>query len=292
MDSFSERLVERVFSVLYRVARKLPYGYYFDRYYALTHFAKYQRRLPRRKNGSFNDVLFFNKWDGYLDTDLVRLTTDKELAKLFTAGVLGPDKCVPTIAVLRTEKAIDGFDFCDNWYVKGTASSGDCILVENGKIDTTILKNWLKRTHYHSTRERNYKTLTQKIIVEPNVRFSSEAIFYDIRFFAYHGRVKAAMLGFYSEGVGYRKFFDRDWNEIEIELQRKRYKPKVEEPKNLTVLIEAAEKLAVYFSLVRIDMYTNEDRYLIGEITHCHGNAQQRFGSKSDEERFSRLLFD
>lgn len=122
-------------------------------------------------------MLFFSKWDGYLENDLVRFTTDKELAKFFTAAVLGPDKCVPTIAVLRTEKAIDAFRFADDCYVKGTASSGDCILVKDGKIGTTTLKTWRKRTHYHSTREANYKPLTQKIIVEPNVRFTSDGVF-------------------------------------------------------------------------------------------------------------------
>ena len=291
MGSFAERLLEHVSSLLCRLGRRLPYGYPFDRYCAFVDFVHSQGRLPRRGN-SFNDMLFFSKWDGYLEIDLVRLTTDKELAKFFIVAVLGSDKCVPTIAVLRTEAAIDAFDFREDWYVKGTASSGDCILVTQEGIDKTVLRSWLKRTRYHVTRERNYKNLTQKIIVEPNVRFSDQGIFYDIRFFAYRGHVKAVMLGFYSEGVPCRKFFDRDWNEIEIELGRKRYEPAVGRPKNLTVMIEAAEKLAAYFELVRIDMYTNEDQYLIGELTHCHANARQRFGSKSDEERFSRLIFD
>ena len=54
-----------------------------------------------------------------------------------------------------------------------------------------------------------------------------------------------------------------------------------------------AEKLAKPFNFVRVDLYYDEDSeaYFCGEITHCHGSANERFDSLLSEQKVGNLLF-
>ena len=51
------------------------------------------------------------------------------------------------------------------------------------------------------------------------------------------------------------------------------------------------EQLSSHFSLVRLDLYTNKSRFLVGEITHCADGGVGRFLPKESEYIASELLF-
>jgi len=56
-------------------------------------------------------------------------------------------------------------------------------------------------------------------------------------------------------------------------------------------MLAAASKLAQPFSLVRIDFYAEGNLVLLGEITHLHNAASERFASYEDELTLSRQIF-
>ena len=41
-------------------------------------------------------------------------------------------------------------------------------------------------------------------------------------------------------------------------------------------MILAAEKLAEDFDYIRVDMYSNGESFLVGELTNVHGNAHEK----------------
>ena len=54
---------------------------------------------------------------------------------------------------------------------------------------------------------------------------------------------------------------------------------------------DAAELLARDFEFVRVDMYTNNKHFFMGEITQVTGGGSQHFLPPEAEERVSKILF-
>jgi hypothetical protein len=87
--------------------------------------------------------------------------------------------------VLRNDKEIDGFVFPKSFCAKPTHSSGQVRIVKNYIENEALkaeLKGWLKFDHYVRSRERNYKNLKKKVIVEPVIFGETDLV--DYRFFA------------------------------------------------------------------------------------------------------------
>jgi hypothetical protein len=56
-------------------------------------------------------------------------------------------------------------------------------------------------------------------------------------------------------------------------------------------MIQVAERLAKYFQFIRIDLYSDGNQCLVGEITNCHGNANRVFYPAEGEIVASKLIF-
>ncbi|MDF1721720.1 MAG: ATP-grasp fold amidoligase family protein [Minwuia sp.] len=151
---------------LCRLAHRMPKNRFGDSAVSLTRFYQFHGRLPYRRK-SFNDLLCRIQINGDLDNFLRVYTTDKELAKSFISSVVGAEHVVETIAIIRNEQELDAFVFPQRCCIKGTAGSGLAKIVEDGVVDRDALVHWLSENQYDFTRERNYKPLTPKIIVEP-----------------------------------------------------------------------------------------------------------------------------
>jgi hypothetical protein len=284
-------LAERVLATcgpsLFKLVSKLPYGKQTDRLVFYAQFLAKQNRMPRR-GGGFLDFVFHLKRDNRLSGDLQILTTDKEFAKLFVAATIGPPHVVPNHAVLRTETDIDAYDFPDRCFIKGTAASGLVLAHEGGAIDRRALNGWLKISHYTYTREQNYRPLTPKIIVEPYIFGSASNP--DFLFYTYRGRVRFIT---YTQRapVTAGRAFDRRWRDLGFSITKPRLDSDVPRPALLEEMIEAAETIGKHFDFVRVDMYTNDREFLVGEITHCPGSADSVFRPPEAERTVNALMF-
>ncbi len=293
MNTYSagKGLAERVLAAcgpsLFKLASKLPYGKHTDRLVFYAQFLAKQNRLPRR-GGGFLDFVFHLKRDDRLSGDLQVLTTDKEFAKLFVTATIGPQHVVPHRAVLRTEADIDAYEFPDRCFIKGTAASGLALAHEGGAIDRRALKGWLTISHYAYTREQNYRPLTPKIIVEPYI-FGSPSNS-DFQFYTYRGRVRFIT---YTQIAPVRagRTFDRQWRDLGFSITKPRLDTDVPRPVLLEEMIAAAETIGKHFDFVRVDMYTNNQEFLVGEITHCPGSADSAFRPPEAEQIVNALMF-
>lgn len=284
-----EKLLKHLAYFILRVIRKCPLGEPFDKYYSLARFVAKHGRFPRRRS-FFNDVLFFRKWDGDLDDDLIRLTTDKEFSKLFISHVLGKKFIIPTIATLKTDREIENFAFPSECYVKGTCHSGAVICISGGNVNREEIKTWLKSNHYKSKREQNYRGLTPKVIVEAPAFGNPTAE--DFKFFAVLGTVNIIQVDFDRNVNHTRKLYTRDWNSLNCSIEVAVSSKEMEKPGCLREMIEAAEEIGKHFNFIRVDMFTDGSKFVIGELTHCHGSADQSFIPKESEGFVSGVLFD
>jgi hypothetical protein len=217
-------------------------------------------------------------------------TSDKELSKVFAAGILKKDVAVPTLAVLRSEEEILKYAFPRRCVIKGTHAAGMTIVRTDGEdVDTQLVCSWLRKNYYQQSREVNYKFLTPKIIVEP-ILFDGGPVD-DYKIFCGNGQARCLM--FVSDrfkNFG-RAFFDLCWNEVDINIKHPISGPIPPKPECWDEVVSMTNKLAEQFGFVRIDWFINGKEFYLGEISHGHMCGLEVFPGLEDEKKLGALVF-
>lgn len=272
-----------------RIAKAfLPRNEFGDLTYHFLQFCIAHKRLPRNV-ANFTDELFSLKRNGRLDEPLRRFVSDKYLVKIFIAGVVGSRYNVPTLGVLSSDSEIDRFAFTYPCVIKPTHASGRVMFCDSeDQLDKSVLKDWLRLDYYITTRERNYRDLTPRVIVEPLI-FSKKNN-WDYKFHCHRGSVRFVHVDVDRESDHKRAFFDREFVKKPFSIGYPEYTGAIERPKKFDEMISVAEALAGLFSTVRIDMYEDSESIMIGEITNVHGNAHERFSPIESEKMYGPLF--
>lgn len=258
---------------LYRLLlRLIPENKAGDHLVAFLTFVRAHRRLPTHKL-LFNDVLYRIKTSNEIIDPLRVFVSDKEFVKLFVKSVVGDQFNVPTIKILHTNDEVKNYQFPSNCCIKPTHLSGEVILRKNNNsVDFDKTNSWFKSCYYHVNREANYKHLTPKVIVEPLI-FGSDNLS-DYKIFCYMGKPKLIQVDIDRYIEHTEKFYDTEWNEQPFSIHFPSSTNQVlEKPKNLDTMLAVASSLSSYFNFVRIDLYSNGEECLVGEITNCPGGA-------------------
>lgn len=271
------------------VSRVLPKTEFGDLIYAWAKFVRVHRRIPSRTRLLFNDQIYNCKLAPEILHPLRCYSTDKEFFKKLVDTEVGSQYSVPTLAVFHSEADIDAFNFPNSFCAKPTHMSGEVAIVSNGAADRVRMKQWLHMSHYPISRERNYKYLTPKVIVEPLI-FDQEDIT-DYRIFCYCGKPKLICLdiGKYSNYT--RAFFTPDWIKQDYSLGYPLHEGKIDRPECLDEMLDVAASLSRELYFVRVDFYTNGKQFYLGELTHAHASASQRFIPAKAEKRASETVF-
>ena len=269
----------------------LPHTKWGDRIYMYLKYIEVHGRRPGHDE-HFNDMLYRIKADGGLDRPERVFTSDKDLVKIFVAGILGEGRTVPTLAVLGSAGEIRDYDFPERCVIKPTHGSGDVVLVtpESGPPDKDALIGLLKRNRYIPTRERNYKPLVPKLIVEP-LLFEGRPV-HDYKVLCNNGEARCInYIGDRWEDY-FEMWFDCDWNRLPMRTfpPDSRPRPVPERPECLEELVEAAGKLSRPFGLVRVDFYVDGRDFYVGEITHCHMSAADVLINTEEDRLLARIL--
>lgn len=257
----------------------------------LIRFIQVHKRLPTNKL-LFNDVLYKIKTTNEILDPLRVFVSDKEFVKVYIKSTVGNQYNVPTIAILKSNDELDNYDFPHACCIKPTHASGHVILRKNGEeIDKDLIKKWFSLNFYTISRERNYKYLKPKIIVEPIIFDGAELN--DYKFFCYNGKAHLIQFDLNRFTDHRRAMFDTNWTlqDFTNEYPKPDTNAKIEKPKNLNEMIEVAERLASKFSFVRVDLYSNGEKCLAGEITNCHGGAGVKFIPTESEALASKIIF-
>ena len=150
---------------------------------------------------------------------------------------------------------------------------------------------WLKHSYYEKKREGNYRDLTPKIIVEPPIFEGRE--FYELSLFCNDGEVKVIIRQYgnkLAKGFRKRRLYTAEWEDCRCTMGYP-LADVDEKPKKLDEIIAAANAIAAYFSFVRIDVYTDDADFYIGEITHSHAGGGQSFIPAEAEMEISKHIF-
>lgn len=272
-----------------RLKKYLPRTPAGDRIYHQLLFYRKHGRLP---NGAalWNDMWFRVKTSSEIDDPLRVFVSDKEHVKQYVKAVVGDEFNVPTLAVLRSPAEVDGFDFPAECCIKPTHASSQVILRRGGEpVDRERIKRWFSINYYEVGRERNYRRLKPKVIVEPLIFGDTNVE--DFKFFCFNGEPRIIQVDVDRYINHTRQYFDSGWNLLDFSIIYPRAAGTFPRPGNLDVMLDVARRLSAQFSFVRIDLYSDHRQVLVGEITNCSENAGGFFVPGSAEQTASRLMF-
>jgi hypothetical protein len=259
---------------------------------ATIHFASFlhqHKRLPRRESQLVNDVIYRMKASGELSDPLRVFVTDKELLKVFVRDTLGDAFNVPTTRILRQVGEVCADAFPDACVIKPTHASGEVIIRRNGEaLDLDRIRRWFQLNYYRQSREPNYRFLQPKVIVEPIIFNAVDLI--DYKVFCFNGEPRLIQVDANRHIRHCRRFFDLDWKPLHFGLVYEQGTIEVERPANLEAMVETAAKLSKGFSLIRVDLYSNGEQVLVGELTNCPSGANGIFYPEDGEATASRMI--
>ena len=260
-----------------------------DKLIAYIDFLRFHKRIPNKK--FLNDYLFKLKTSDEIFNVLRQYTSDKEFVKHYIKSTVGDEYNVKTKKILYSKEDIKSYKFLSGDVVKPTHASGEVIFVDSTDINKEEIANWLDLNFYDRTREGNYKYLQPKIIIEEPVFGRTEVD--DIKFFCLNGNAKLIQWDFDRHKNHSRMLYDRDWNSLDASMRYPKSNKTQPRPDKLKEMIAIVERLAKPFGLVRVDLYydTKTTRFLVGEITHCHGSSNEPFDTSESEARVSKIMF-
>ena len=234
------------------------------------------------------------KLGGELDRDIRQRISDKELVKDYVRERIGEGHTPRTLAVLRSEAEIERFAFPDVCVIKPTHASGRYVLRRGAAapVDRKMIASWLEEDFYLVSRERNYRALEHKVIVEECVTPSGDFP-EDYKFFCFGGKPTVLSVNT-SRSNGMRiNYFSPDWRELDIERRDyPRATAPIPKPAHLQRMLSLARELSAGFSFIRVDFYHTADRVLVGELTNLPDAAHLRFSSYAVDLKFGALFED
>ena len=216
-------------------------------------------------------------------------TTDKEFLRTYVRSTLSDAYNVPALAILRSRKESAAFAYPARCIVKPSHSSGKRIFRQDGEaIDLSVIAGWFSHNYYHQSREANYRDLIPKVIVEEPLSFDG-AWPADHKIHCFAGRPKIVhVMSNRLAGPAAASLYSEDWERLPFAIQAPEG-PDIPRPANLDAVLDAARHLSAPFSYVRVDLYTDGRRVLVGELTHVPAGAHLRFSPKAADTLMGRL---
>jgi hypothetical protein len=247
-------------------------------------------RSYRKVHGVFPNLLFPSTFNekvmarGLFDRrPILRQFADKYAVRDYVTKRLGGEFLPELYWVTRAPRDIPFNCLPGRFVVKPTHGAGWVRLVKDkAALDRTDLlrqcEYWLSQNFYKQHRERVYKDITPRIMVEELIDDGGEAAPTDYKFMVFHGRVEmvCAILDRFINTRGY--FLDRDWNMLDAGLAKIGGEPSetskpdvIAKPPHLAEMIRAAEILAKGMDFVRVDFYDTPRKIYFGELTTTPG---------------------
>lgn len=283
------RLTSKIAGRLDRtLSRLLPYGPPFDRLILTLRFLRYHGRLPG--GDGYTDVMFRRLVSADTRSDLRRRISDKEEVKAHVAARVGPQHIVPTLALFDRVEDIRVEDLPADCCIKPTHMSGEVVFRRDGApVDPAQIAPWFQRDYYQISREPNYRGLTPRVMVEPLI-FGQEGPS-DYKLFCAGGRVRMIQIDHGRFTDHRRMVFDREWRPIPFSVTMPPENADLPAPANLGEMIAVAEALARDFDFIRVDLYSDGQTVLVGELTNVPLAAMARVMPEGSDQAMRELIF-
>lgn len=243
------------------------------------------RRVFGREPDLVNPVLFSEKITArklFERRPIFTTICDKALVRDFVAERIGPQYLTKLYFNGERFEDIDFDSLPDEFVIKANHGCRWLQIVEDkASFDREKarkqFRRWMRDSYYLYSRERMYKPIRRRILVEENLREASGDPAIDYKLYCYDGLVRFLLVTRrLPNGDRALAFYDRDgrYHRASGVSPSKAHRgrpsaPGTEPPfpANFPVLSEVALKLAAGFDFMRVDLYCPGGRILFGEMT-------------------------
>jgi hypothetical protein len=142
-----------------------------------------------------------------------------------------------------------------------------------------ILKKSLNKNYYYISRERQYKDIIPRVIIEKLLVCEDGKLPNDYKIHCFNGEPKIIYVSIDREGINKRNIYSSSWEPLMFTWASK-YKSlnnirgkEIPRPKNYEKMLDIAKILAADFKYVRIDLFNLNGTIKCGEITFYHGGG-------------------
>ena len=131
------------------------------------------------------------------------------------------------------------------------------------------MKRWLGANYYRHSREKNYKYLRPKIIVEEFFSEDGRTPPHDYKVFCFHGRPKIIQVDS-GRFQGHTRISTTPRGIVfPSQSSTRRKHPETTGRLTLGLMLDVARQLSRAFPSIRVDMYTIDRHVKVGELTNC-----------------------
>ena len=262
----------------------------------MNRFSNYQlekRRFYRKlgyplnlKNPqSFNEKIVWKKI--YDRNPLLPITADKYRVRSYLKDVLGEEQAnqilIPILYVTDKPKTIPFDRLPSSFIIKPNHASGRSLIVKDGHYNPKEIirtcKRWLQTPYGLEKLEWAYQPIKRKIIVE-ELLLEEGKIPRDIKFHMFHGKCHYIHVDFDRSDKHLRTLFTPEWKLLNVANKTKKG-DFINSPKNLSKMINIAERVSKPFDYIRVDFYNIKGKVYIGELTSYQTSGMGKFEPQS-----------
>ena len=219
--------------------------------------------------------------------------TDKYEVRDYVRKTVGDQYLNEVIGIYDSFDKIDFDQLPDAFAMKAThGSSYNIIVPDKSKLDRAAAKKkfdrWLRENFYYKDREKNYKNIKPRIMCDAFLR-PLDGQLEEYKLFCFKGKVGFIQHNKQIGGKRYDNIFDAQWNILPVKYGYDGFTGD-SKPENGDELIAIAEKLAVPFEMVRVDLYNVDGRIVFSELTFHSGGGLIPFEPKEFDREFGKML--
>lgn len=220
-------------------------------------------------------------------------TADKLGVRSYITELIGDENLTDLYAVLDDPTQLMGVELPDRYVVKPTHSTDRVALVESDSPARRAevvaqAQNWLVSRHWLRTGEWAYRGVPPRLMVEEFLDVRDGFVPPDWRFWCFGGRVELVQADFDRFREVVRNFYTRDGARVALRV-RHPAGPDVPVPATFLDMRRIAERLSAEFDFVRVDMFSVDDRIVVGELTHYPGAGAQSFDPPEWDEKLGGI---
>lgn len=253
-------------------------------------FVRNKYILYRRKNT-------LNYWMNSLKYDRLdekKLLVDKYESKLYIQENFPEIEIIKALYIYENPKDIRKIKIPEYCVIKATFGGGgdrNIVITPNNKISKKKIEYlttfWLKKNFgnriipYYSEPQYYGKN---RILIEEYMKNLN-----DFKFFMIKGKIAFIHCVVERFNNYTRNFYDKDWNILYFQINRKNTNRTIIKPKNFEKMKEFCYKFIekTKFEFVRIDLYEINEKIYFGEFTFTPGNCLEKFTNNYD-----KILYD
>lgn len=277
-------MIKRIFLKLFRMGifNILPSKLYLKLKYKIY----LNRRLNFKNPQTFNEKLQWLKINDRKEnyTALV----DKYQVKKIICNLIGDEHIIKTIGIYDKYDEIDFSKLPNKFVMKCTHDSGGIVICKDKNSFNYIearkkIEDNLKKNYFWFGREWPYKKVKPRIIIEEYIETPNGESPNDYKFFCFNGEPKCYKIDFDRFKNHGANYYDVNGNLLpfgEVKFPPN-FDKKMEQPKNIDIMLDFAKKLSKNIPFVRVDFYEVNEKVLFGEMTFYPASGMGEFTDES-----------